>query len=90
MDIKFAPAGVMPEAPEKIARKSAKRKIQVDRAAELFEPGKQYTETEINILLMQLFEDHVFARRMMIENRILDRTPNGSTYWLLEAKVPQG
>ena len=84
MDIKFAPAGVMPEAPEKIARKSAKRKIQVDRAATLFEPGKQYTENEINILLMQLFEDHVFARRMMIEHRILDRTPNGSTYWLLE------
>ncbi len=56
MDIKFAPAGVMPEAPEKIARKSAKRKIQVDRAATLFESGKKYTETEVNILLMQLFE----------------------------------
>jgi hypothetical protein len=84
MDIKFAPAGVMPDAPEKIARKSAKRKIQVDRAATLFDPVRQYTETEINILLMQLFEDHVFARRMLIENRILDRTPNGSTYWLIE------
>ncbi|MFM1926941.1 MAG: hypothetical protein RLZ06_517 [Actinomycetota bacterium] len=86
MDIKFAPAGVMPEAPEKIARKSAKRKIQIDRAATLFEPGKQYTESEINILLMQLFEDHVFARRMMIENRILDRTSTGSAYWVLETE----
>ncbi len=86
MDIKFAPAGVMPEAPEKIARKSAKRKIQIDRAATLFEPGKQYTERDINILLMQLFEDHVFARRMMIENRILDRTPTGSAYWVIETK----
>jgi hypothetical protein len=84
MDIKFAPAGVMPEAPEKIARRAAKRKIQVDRAATIFEPGKKYTETEINILLMQLFEDHVFARRMMIEYNILDRTSNGSIYWLLE------
>jgi hypothetical protein len=84
MDIKFAPAGVTPEAPEKIARKSAKRKIQIERAATLFEPGKQYTESEINILLMQLFEDHVFARRMMIENRILDRTPTGSAYWVIE------
>jgi hypothetical protein len=86
MDIKFAPAGVMPEAPEKIARKSAKRKIQIDRAATLFEPGRQYTESDINILLMQLFEDHVFARRMMIENRILDRTPTGSAYWVIETK----
>ena len=74
----------MPETPEKIARKAAKRKIQVDRAATIFEPGKKYTETEVNILLMQLFDDHVFARRMMIENRILDRTPNGSTYWVIE------
>ena len=76
----------MPEAPERLARRGAKRKIQVDRAATLFEPGRQYTETEINILLMQLFEDHVFARRMMIENRILDRTPNGSSYWVVETK----
>ncbi len=74
----------MPEAPERLARRGAKRKIQVDRAATLFEPGRQYTETEINILLMQLFEDHVFARRMMIENRILDRTANGSSYWVIE------
>lgn len=84
MDVKFAPAGVMPEAPERLARRGAKRKIQVDRAATLFEPGRHYTETEINILLMQLFEDHVFARRMMIENRILDRTANGSSYWVIE------
>lgn len=76
----------MPEAPERLARRGAKRKIQVDRAATLFEPGRQYTETEINILLMQLFEDHVFARRMMIENGILDRTANGSSYWVIETK----
>ena len=84
MKIVFAPAGVMPEAPERLARRGAKRRIQVERAATLFEPGRQYTETEINILLMRLFEDHVFARRMMIENRILDRTPNGSSYWVIE------
>ena len=84
MNIVFAPAGVMPEAPERIARRGAKRRIQVERAATLFEPGRQYSESEINILLMQLFEDHVFARRMMIENRILDRTPNGSSYWVVE------
>ena len=82
MDIKFAPAGEMPEAPEKIARKSAKRKIQVDRAATLFESGKKYTETEVNILLMQLFEDHVFARRLLIEWGFLDRVADGTRYWL--------
>ena len=84
MNIVFAPAGVMPEAPERIARRGAKRRVQIDRAATLFEAGRQYSETEINLLLMQLFEDHVFARRMMIENRILDRTSSGSAYWVIE------
>lgn len=83
MDIKFAPAGVTPELPEKIARKAAKRRVQIERAATLFEPKRAYTEREINELLAQLFEDHVFARRMMIENRILDRTANGSEYWVI-------
>ena len=81
MDIKFAPAGVTPEHPEKIARKSPKRRVQVERAANLFRPERKYTEREINELLMSLFEDHVFARRMMIEYGILDRTANGSEYW---------
>lgn len=83
MDIKFAPAGVTPEHPEKIARKSPKRRVQVERAANLFSRERKYTEREINELLKTLFEDHVFARRMMIEHGILDRTANGSEYWKL-------
>jgi hypothetical protein len=82
MDVQFAPAGTMPAMPEKVARRAAKRLVQVERAATLFEAGKQYSESEINMLLMQLFEDHVFARRMMIEYSVLDRTANGSHYWL--------
>jgi hypothetical protein len=86
MDIKFAPAGVFPDAPEKISRRAAKRLVQVERAATLFEPGKRYTETEVNVALMSLFEDHVFARRMLIEHRVLDRAADGSEYWKLSAK----
>jgi hypothetical protein len=83
MDLKFAPAGTLPDAPEKIARRAAKRRVQVERASGLFSPGIKYTEPEVNDLLKTLFEDHVFARRMMIEYRILDRTDNGSEYWKL-------
>jgi hypothetical protein len=83
MDFKFAPAGTLPEAPEKIARRAAKRLVQVERATGLFSSGVRYTEREVNELLKTLFEDHVFARRMMIEHRILDRTSNGSEYWKL-------
>jgi hypothetical protein len=82
MDIQFAPAGIMPEAPEPFSKKPAKRRIQIDRAAAQFESGCEYTETQVNIILMQLFEDHVFARRLMIVNGILDRTPTGSKYWV--------
>jgi hypothetical protein len=84
MDIKFAPAGVMPEEPEKIARRSAKRRIQVERAATLLNRVGSTARPRSTFFLMQLFEDHVFARRMMIENRVLDRTPNGSSYWAIE------
>lgn len=82
MDVKFAPAGTMPEAPEKISKKSAKRKIQIDRAKTLFEPNIRYAETDVNLKLMSLFEDHVFARRILIEQGFLDRTSDGASYWV--------
>jgi hypothetical protein len=87
MDIKFAPAGTMPEAPEKISMKSAKRRVQFDRAKTLFEAGRQYTESEVNILLMQLFEDHIFARRALVTDGFLDRTKDGATYWVIESET---
>lgn len=74
----------MPKAPEKLSKRPAKRNIQIERAAGLFQPGRKYTESEVNLLLMELFEDHVFARRILIERRILDRTADGSSYWVRE------
>ena len=85
MEIKFAPEGVMPEAPERLSKKSAKRRIQIQRAEKLFAPGIEYTESQVNILLMPLFEDHVFVRRILIEQGTLDRTPTGSKYWVKTA-----
>lgn len=82
MDIQFAPTGTMPDAPERISKKSAKRRVQIERAKGLFEADKQYTESQVNILLMPLFEDHVFARRTLIEQGFLDRTNDGATYWV--------
>ncbi len=84
MDIKFAPAGTTPEAPERTSRNSAKRRIQLERAEAQFAPGMRYTEREVNELLKPLFIDHVFARRALIERGFLDRTPNGSEYWVRE------
>jgi hypothetical protein len=72
----------MPEAPERTSKKPAKRRVQLDRAKAQFEPGKTYSEMQVNILLMQLFQDHVFARRALIEEQFLDRTADGSSYWV--------
>jgi hypothetical protein len=69
-------------APAKIARRLPKRMAQLEGAAAQFEPGRDYSETEVNIILMQLFEDHVFARRLLIEWGFLDRVADGTRYWL--------
>jgi hypothetical protein len=67
---------------EKIARKISRRVAQLQSAATSFEPGQFYTEPEVNEILVELFDDHVFARRLLISWDLLDRTPDGSRYWL--------
>jgi len=66
---------------EKIARKISRRVAQLQNAATSFEPGQFYSEPEVNEILVELFDDHVFARRLLISWDLLDRTPDGSSYW---------
>ena len=73
--------------PAPIARRLAKRMAQLEGSVRLFEPGVEYSETEVNIILMQLFEDHVFARRLLIEWGFLDRVADGSKYWLAQRGI---
>lgn len=49
-----------------------------------FEPGKRYTEKEVNTLLSRYNEDTAALRRGMIEYKLLSRESNGSAYWLTE------
>lgn len=70
-------------APRPIARRLPKRMSQLEAAARLFETKKVYSEGQVNALLQLLFEDHVFARRLLIEWGFLTRTPDGSAYSLL-------
>ena len=69
----------------------SKRKLQlcaVSYLAEKFEPGKIYTEREVNDLLNQwhTFHDPETLRRELFQNHYLDRRRDGSAYWL-EAPV---
>jgi hypothetical protein len=53
-------------------------------AAELFDFETKYDEPKINETLMRVFDDHVFARRLLIEWGFLDRTTDGSSYWRIK------
>ena len=74
------------EAPAKIARRLSKRMLQLEMSAQAFEKGRRYSEPEVNELLASRFEDHVFARRLLIEWGFLGRTPDGAAYWLENSK----
>lgn len=67
-----------------IARRLPKRMAQLEAATRLFEAKKVYSEGQVNALLQLLFEDHVFARRLLIEWGFFTRTPDGSAYSLLK------
>jgi biotin operon repressor len=46
-----------------------------------FEPGRQYTEREVNDIIRQLHDDYVTLRRLLIDFHFLDRQSGGSLYW---------
>lgn len=48
-----------------------------------FEPARTYTEKEVNSILKPLYSDYVLLRRYLIEYGFLDRTQDGSSYWVL-------
>jgi len=70
--------------PQPIARRRDKRIAQLVSAAELFDFETKYDEPKINETLMRVFDDHVFARRLLIEWGFLDRTTDGSSYWRIK------
>lgn len=47
-----------------------------------FETGKEYTEKEVNEIIKQTYADFVTIRRYLIEYGFLDRTRDGSAYWV--------
>lgn len=47
-----------------------------------FQKGKEYSEKDINLILMRYDEDYVALRRYLIEYGFLQRTPDGKAYWV--------
>ncbi len=66
-----------------IPAKSRKKLTALYYLAGKFEIGRQYTESEVNDILDDWteFHDPATLRRELFNKRLLNRTPDGRTYW---------
>jgi len=62
--------------------KEKKKVVILTKIAERFEKGKEYTEKEVNSVLLPVFEDYVTIRRYLIDYGFMKRTKDGAKYWL--------
>lgn len=71
------------QGPLKTFKLREKQKYVVLREiATRFEPGRVYTETEVNDLIGRDNPDYVTIRRYLVEYGFIDRKDDGSEYWL--------
>jgi hypothetical protein len=63
-------------------RKQKEKLVLLLRISSLFEPGRLYSEREVNAVLMPVWSDYVELRRYLIEYGFLTRKPDGSEYRL--------
>ncbi len=74
----FTEMGALKQFPAK-----EKRKIIVLRQLiKQFKSGTEYSEREVNQILKRIFDDYVTLRRALIEYGFLERTYDGSKYWI--------
>lgn len=58
--------------------KRRKRLVVLDWVAQRFEPGRTYTEPEVDALLKQVYDDHAALRRYLVEEDLMSR--DGGVY----------
>jgi hypothetical protein len=63
--------------------KYGKQVICLKLIVEHFEHDKEYDSTQIKDILNQAhtFSDPALLRRELVSSKLLDRTPDGKTYW---------
>ena len=62
------------------------RKLQaiLRHVVQVFEPGKRYTEKEVNEALKRFHEDYASLRRSLIDQKMVARDASGAAYWRVE------
>jgi hypothetical protein len=70
-------------------RKYSRKLVAAQYLAARFEPGRIYTEAQVNDILedWHTFNDAAVLRRFLIDLGILARTSNGRQYWLVDANA---
>lgn len=64
--------------------KEKKKIIVLEEISKNFSKGKTYSEKEVNRILQRVYEDYVSLRRALVEYGFIERTNDGSKYWLKE------
>lgn len=62
--------------------KEKKKVVILQTIARQFEPGRKYTEKEVNETLKSIYFDYATVRRYLIEYGFMDRTQDCKEYWL--------
>jgi hypothetical protein len=62
-----------------VPRRGRKRRIVLEHLAGWFEPGRRYTEAEVNARLRVAHPDVAALRRYLVDEALLDR--DGDSYW---------
>jgi hypothetical protein len=71
------PDGSIRELPVQVK----KLRVVLRYALRAFEPGRRYTEKEVNQLLGRLNPDHAALRRYLVDFGLLQRLSAGQAYW---------
>lgn len=59
----------------------AKRTIILDLLAQDFEPGRRYSEKQVNLILGKRYADTAALRRHLVDDGFLEREGGGGHYW---------
>ncbi|GEK32335.1 hypothetical protein KZO01_26440 [Kurthia zopfii] len=65
-------------------RKQAQKRVVLQVIASNFSRNQKYTEKQINEVIKQFWPDFVTIRRDLFEFQFMNRTDDGSEYWLIE------
>lgn len=64
--------------------KEKNKVVILSEIARQFKRGKQYNEKEVNNILKSIYEDYISLRRYLIMYGFMQRTADGSKYWITE------